>query len=755
MALHKLWLRVVLSNVLLGAMLLVLSPWPDAASGQATDQADTDTAATETNSSDAAVKEFVTAAARGDQEAIDQALAAGMDINARTPAGSTAWHVARRRGYEELADYLVTQGADASIPMPRPEVLAEASLGRGFTNNSPALVALVARDGKILFERAFGNADVDGHAPAALETKFLIGSVTKQFTAAAILKLQEMGQLSVDDKLSNYYPDFPRADEVTLHHLLTHTSGMHSYTSEPDFGARVGSAIDVDDLIGEIHEYEFEFDPGEKWEYSNSGYLILGRIVEKVSGQSYGEFLQQWFFDPLGMKDTGVYDNGNAYTNQAKGYSFVDEELQPAKPWHMSWAGGAGQLYSTLHDLMRWNEGVFGGQVLNEASRQAAFTPATLNDGSQTEYGYGWMISDMRGLKVITHSGGLDGFASHLARYPDQNVTVVAMCNCVPGGAEAGAFQAGGVLAELFLWQEMQPRKAPEIDESIDTEKLAKYVGRYDYGRAVMELTLKDGQFYGQLTGQPAIKLFPQSETVLVAKIVEASIEFVSDDDGNVTHVIHRQGSQTIEAPRMEDVDFIELSPAELDKFVGKYDYGPAGKLTIKRQGDTLVAQLTGQPALRMRPTSPTEFAWVAANARIEFELDENGHVTGGTHHQGGQQLAVKRMDRVARIACAPWSAAIHRRFGLRRSRYRKSSFSGGDASIFPNDSDRLEGGSAASESGDESPHSKENGHGTDASRLPARTYPSISVEVSACYASAVESASFCRFLSGFPDSLC
>lgn len=592
------------------------------------------------------VKEFAAAAAQGDQEAIDKALDEGLDINVRTPTGLTVWHVAKRRGYVELADYLVTKGADATVPMPEPDALAAAMFGRDVAEDSPALAVLVSRDGDVLFEQTFGGADIEDQRLADIHTKFRIGSVTKQFTAAAILKLQEHDELQVADKLSKYFPDFPRGDEITLHHLLTHTSGIHSYTAEPAFAARVTSPIAVDDLISEIQTYDAEFDVGEKWEYCNSGYLLLGRIIEIVSGQTYATFLKEQFFDSLGMQDSGIYENGTTYVNEAKGYSFVDEVVQPAKPWNMSWAGGAGQLYSTLHDLMKWNEGVFGGEVLSESSLEAAFTPAVLNDGSATQYGYGWMISEVRGLKVITHNGGLDGFATHLSRYPDQNVTFVAMSNCVPvAAAPPDAFRAGGMLAEVYLWQEMQPRKPPEIDQTIDTEKLAKFVGRYDYGGAVMTLTLKDGQFFGQLTGQPAIKLFPKSETVLVSRVVEASIEFVMDDDGKVTHVIHQQGGNKIEAPRMEDVEFTELSAEELEKFVGKYDYGPAGKMTITRKHDQLMAQLTGQPAFRIRPISATAFAWVAVNARIEFQLDDDGNIVSATHFQAGRELPVKPMS--------------------------------------------------------------------------------------------------------------
>ena len=382
---------------------------------------------------------------------------------------------------------------------------------------------------------------------ATTDTKFLIGSVTKQFTAAAILKLQEEGKLAVTDSLQKFFPDFPRGDEVTLHHLLTHTSGIHSYTNRQDFGFRVTMPVDIDELIEEIKTYDFDFDPGGKHLYSNSGYMLLGRIVELASGQSYADYLKEQFFDPLGMNDTGIFHNGSEYENQARGYSYVEEKFKAAKPWNMDWAGGAGQIYSTTHDLMRWNEGVFGGQVLGPESLKAAFSATTLNDGSTSQYGYGWMISETRGLKTISHNGGLDGFASHLARYPAENVTIVSFANCVPEGPCIGAFGAGPVLAEIFLWESMQPRPEHEVDTTVDVKSLTKYLGRYDYGGAIMTVTIEGDQFYAQLAGQEAFKIFPKSETEFFLKVVDASIQFVLNDDGEVDHVIHRQAGNELE----------------------------------------------------------------------------------------------------------------------------------------------------------------------------------------------------------------
>jgi CubicO group peptidase (beta-lactamase class C family) len=292
------------------------------------------------------------------------------------------------------------------------------------------------------------------------------------------LKLQEEGKLSINDKLSKYIPDFPRGDEVTLRHLLTHTSGIHSYTDEPDFWSRVTNATTTGAIIELIKKYPYDFDPGTKWRYDNSGYLLLGYIVEKVSGQSYGDFLSENFFQPLGMTNTGVYREHLGLPHEALGYSLRPSALtwiiwidgfslgknrfKQALNWDMSWAFGCGALYSTVEDLYRWNEGVFDGRVLDVASLKAAFTPvkmpfweragwAIFSNDRGMGYGFGWIVCRHRGLREIWHNGGLDGFRSCLLRVPDEKFTVVVLANALPGRWKADPDLLARKLADIYL----------------------------------------------------------------------------------------------------------------------------------------------------------------------------------------------------------------------------------------------------------------------------------------------------------------
>lgn len=256
---------------------------------------------------DSLAEKLIASAKFGNLDDIEMLLENGADANAKIGPGLTALHVAKIDGREDAIKLLLEKGADTNIEMPPKNEVVDWSFERVIKEKYPGVAVIVAQDGQIIYQKGFGYANIEHRVPITPETKFRIGSITKQFTAAAILKLQEEGKLSVEDKLSKFIPDYPRGDEVTIHHLLTHTSGIHSYTSKPDFVKTVTVEIKPDELVDSFKNDKFDFDPGEKQMYNNSGYFLLGYIVEKVSGKSFGDYLEETFFDPLDMKDTGIH----------------------------------------------------------------------------------------------------------------------------------------------------------------------------------------------------------------------------------------------------------------------------------------------------------------------------------------------------------------------------------------------------------------------------------------------------------------
>lgn len=595
-------------------------------------------------------EKLISSAGQGYLDDLKLLLSHGAGVNATVGPGLTALHSARIHGRKDAAEFLLEKGADPSIEMPAKEELADWVFEQAIKGDSPGAVVLITQNGEILYQKGFGFASLEHHIPITPETKFRIGSITKQFTAAAVLKLQEDGLLSVDDPLSKFIPDYPRGDEVKIHHLLTHTSGIHSYTSKPDFMETVTVEIKPEDLIESFKNDKFDFDPGEKWLYNNSGYFLLGYIIQKVSGEPYGDYLKNHFFEPLGMKDTGVYHWSLILEHEATGYSYKDGKFQKAVDWDMSHAGGAGALYSTVGDLHRWNEAVFNGKVISKSSLEAAFTPVTLNDRSKADtmwsgYGYGWVLLEMRGMKEIAHGGGLDGFNTYLARYPEQNVTVAVLTNCLP--LPPGLSPEGGAheIAEIFLWDRMGTRESFAVDTTVDPKLYDDYVGRYSYPQsAVLTVTREGDRLFAQLTGQTGAEIFPRSETEFFSKVADAQFEFVRNEEGKVTHIIHRQAGREFNAPKLREEPIAEVDPAVYDTYVGQYDYGPPGILTVTKEGDRLFAQLAGQPKFEIFPRSETEFFWKVVDAQVAFVKNEEGEVIKAIHRQGGMEIEAPKI---------------------------------------------------------------------------------------------------------------
>lgn len=591
------------------------------------------------------------AAAKGDLDKIKLLLDSGTDVNARGPIGLTAYQTAHLHGRMEAADFLRAKGARPTEPLPPREILVDALFTSAFKPDSPGASVLVAKDGRILFQRAYGLADVGNRVPVAPDTKFRIGSITKQFTAAAILRLYDEGKLSLHDPLEKFVPGFPRASEVTIHHLLTHTSGIHSYTSKPDFITHATVGIRPEDLVNAIKEDPYDFNPGERWEYNNSGYFLLGVIVEKVAQKSYGEFLREAFFEPLGMSDTGVHESSAVLENEAAGYSYENGKVKKALNWDMSKAGGAGALYSTVRDLYRWNEAVWSGRVLKEATLKTAFTPVKVaNDPPDqpkpTGYGYGWGIDSFRGTPEIGHGGGLNGFLSYLLRLPDENFTVAVLANAAPPLPNGNPAALAHEIAELYLGDKLPPRESPKVDPTVSPEDLKLVAGRYDYQSAVLVVTLENGKLFAQLGGQSKFEIFPRSATNYFWKVAEADVTFVKNDQGEVIQALHRQGGMTITAPRLPEIKEASVDPKTYDRYVGRYDCG-GGKLilSIIREGNRLFAEITGSPKIEIYPKSETEFFCKLVNAEVTFVRDSAGNVVRANVRAPGLKAEAPRLQ--------------------------------------------------------------------------------------------------------------
>ena len=497
---------------------------------------------------------------------------------------------------------------------------------------------LVAKDATVVFEQSAGWANLEwkvAHTPA---TKFRIGSVTKQFTAAAVLLLAERGKLALDDPLAKFVPAAPETwKPVTVRQLLSHTGGVPSFTDIPDYATNKLRPETPAQSIAHVTDKPLEFAPGEKFKYSNSGFVLLGWIVEVASGMSYEAFLRENIFRPLGMNDSG-YDSSTAVIPQrASGYLPGPGGPTNAPYIDMHVPHGAGALYSTTADLHRWTQGLFGGRLLAAASLEQMITPVKSN------YAFGLTVATVKGRKVISHGGGIEGFNAQLAYYPESKVTVVVLAN-INGSASA---EIAEQLAALTFGETVTlPAERKEVE--VPVAVLRNYVGVYQLGpRVTNTVRLMDGRLTTQLTGQPRLPIFPESERKFFLKVVDAQVEFVADEQGHVTHLLQSQGGRTQKAPRISETVIertaIALPRATLASYVGTYELRPGFALAITLEGDQLMAQATGQGKNPLFPEAETKFFLQVVDAQVDFLKDAAGVVTHLVLHQNGRDLTGAR----------------------------------------------------------------------------------------------------------------
>lgn len=309
---------------------------------------------------------------------------------------------------------------------------------------------LVVQDGRPVLRKGYGLAEVELSVPVRPDMVFRVGSVTKQFTAACILKLVEQGRVSLSDDLTKFLPDYPTAGRrVTIEQLLTHTSGIKNYTEIPArYPNRLREDWTLSQLIDSFKNEPFDFEPGTKWHYDNSGYVLLGAVLEKVTGKAYADLVSEWIFQPLGMKDTRYDSEAAIVPRRVAGYQVGPGGIANASYLSMTQPFAAGGLISTVDDLARWQAALETDRILTAESRRRMWSPVTLPDGTKTRYGFGWGIWSYEGHPVVEHGGRINGFATANMRLPDDRIYVAVLSNCL-GCAEprALALRAASLLA--------------------------------------------------------------------------------------------------------------------------------------------------------------------------------------------------------------------------------------------------------------------------------------------------------------------
>lgn len=331
--------------------------------------------------------------------------------------------------------------------------------------NIPGICATVVRDGKIIRQGAYGFADLELLAPATTNSVFEIGSMTKQFTASLIMLLVEGGKVNLDERVGKYISEAPETWKgVTIRHLLTHTSGIPNYTNGIVFLSLSRNDYQTEKVYAMFAGRPLDFAPGEKWEYSNSNYYLLGMIIERVTGEDYWTFLNRRILQPLEMNHTRSTDPKTIIPGRVRGYLPAGEKLLNADPLTPSAGWAAGSLVSTIGDLAKWDAALYKNEPIKQSLLQQMWTPAKLNDSKSTAYGFGWGVDMHRKHKNVSHGGGTVGFSTFISRYPDDKITVVVLTN--RGFANAGAIARR--IAELYI-PGLAEDKEPQVTQTLRT----------------------------------------------------------------------------------------------------------------------------------------------------------------------------------------------------------------------------------------------------------------------------------------------
>ena len=524
---------------------------------------------------------------------------------------------------------------------------------------------LVAEGGELVYAAGVGDADKSWGIPNTTETKFRIASLTKQFTAALVLRLVEAGEIDLDAPISTYLPDYPaaQADRVTVHHLLSHTSGVPEHTSRPDIGEIMRRSYAPDAFVTLFSDLPLDFEPGSAFRYSNSGYYLLGVIVERVTGERFAVALRDRLLAPLGLTDTGYDPFPEVVPSLARGYVRTAGGFANAPYVDTSVPYAAGMMVSTAPDLYRWTQALHRGDVFQKAETTARMLTPVL-DG----YGYGIGITTMpvgdEEVQVVAHSGGIPGFSTMLIHLPERDQTIVVLDNTqgsAGGLAQSLArilydqpvalptppvgqvmrqrIESDGIDAAVAFYRALREGDGFERDEDQLNALGYDYLERGDVPTALRLFRLNVEAYPEAWNPHDSLgeALLAAGDTAQAVASYERSLRLNPAND-NGRDVLARLGVDA----RVEPV---EVSEATLDRYVGQYAVQPAFVVAVTREGPQLYVQATGQPRFEVVPVTQTRFALTAVEAQVSFVTEGDGPATRMILHQGGRDTPAARVE--------------------------------------------------------------------------------------------------------------
>ena len=539
------------------------------------------------------------------------------------------------------------------------EVLALAHKYRQFNGT-----VLVAEDGKIIFKQGFGMANMEWGIPNTPDTKFRLGSITKQFTSMLTLQLVEQQKIKLDGKISDYLPDYRKdtGDKVTIHHLLTHTSGIPSYTSQPGFFENVSrNPYKVAEFVTKYASGNLEFEPGTKFSYNNSGYFLLGAIIEQVTGKPYEQVLKENVFDPVGMKNSGYDHHDTLMQKRATGYTKTAEGYRNAAYLDMSIPYAAGSLYSTVEDLYLWDQALYTDKLISAQSKELMYKPFL------DEYAYGWAVANASfkinnlPVPVIAHGGGINGFATVIKRFPREKKLIVMLDN-----TSQNVQRLSVIIDKILYDQPYDPPKASiaeALDKTIKEKGVAAGIARYRELKATQPTTFDFGEGELNNLGYQLMRNGKVKDAVEIFKLnvemypkasnpydsLAEAYDNLNQKDlaiANYKKAVELDPKNTgaVEQLKRLEQGPVKVDPQVFDTYVGEYELAPGFVLRVFREGEKFMTQATGQGPIEILPTSETTFSPRTVAAKLTFVKDADGKVTGLILTQNGRDTNGKKI---------------------------------------------------------------------------------------------------------------
>ncbi|MCZ4410760.1 serine hydrolase [Cryomorphaceae bacterium 1068] len=485
---------------------------------------------------------------------------------------------------------------------------------------------LVAQGDSIVYHKGLGPASADGSKLNTTESQFLIGSITKTFTAIAIMQLFEEEKLSLSDPLSKYISLFPQSDKITIRHLLSHKSGIKNYTELPDMDQWKAKEISPLRLVEKVMDYPLGFEPGSMFSYSNTNYVLLGIIIEQVTGTTYEKYLQANILKPEGLGHTGM--NYKKVKNLSEGLIVIDGEWTKADKVDPSVPFSAGALYSSTEDLFTFSKTFFSGGFYE--SKSASELQTNFDEG---QYALGVYADEIDEQVFIGHNGGIDGYSATWNYFKDLDLHTIVLSNCM----ESNNNEVLDAILHAHLGEEIllpEPKMAIEMP----LENLERLVGTYEIQKGFdLNIFLENGKLMGQATGQGSLELFAENDSAFFAKVAEIEVVFHQKGTEQAKALTLYQGGGSTKAPRVEKNRIaVKLEAADLLVLEGTYVLQEGFEIRVFTEGDKLMAQATGQPPFELFAENRQDFFTEGLGIEISFVFDDKGETKSLTLFQGG-----------------------------------------------------------------------------------------------------------------------